>query len=108
MRTKLVNKDPFSNATELMMFEANNCDLCIKASLPRPDGTYTNADSNNLPNRCAIQRDIITRIFTDYPIAQRTLDVCTNYIIKGTQCPYLQMTRNKPRQAEPTEQTKLF
>ena len=27
-----VNKDPFSNGTELMIFNENNCDKCVKSS----------------------------------------------------------------------------
>ena len=108
MRVSLIDKDPFSNCTELMMFEANNCDRCVKSSQPREDGSYTNADKSNMPNRCSIQRDYIARMCSGCLIAQRSFDVCNNYIMKGEVCPYLQTTRPKQKHKEPKNQLKFF
>lgn len=92
---KKVNKDPFSNGTEYMMFEDACCCKCIKASRMRENGTYTNADDNNLPNKCAIQRDIMLRMIGDTHINERTVKVCHNFIMKGTLCPYMKTERKK-------------
>lgn len=92
---KKVNKDPFNNGTEHMMFEERCCNKCIKASQPREDGTFTNADKDNMPNRCAIQRDIVTRMYCKEPINERTVKICHDFIMKGTLCPYMQTERKK-------------
>lgn len=95
MKTKKVDKDPFSNGMEHLAFESNNCDLCIKSSEPRDGGTrYTNADENNMP-KCSIQRDIMTRMFCKDPIKQETIDICNNFIFHGTLCPYMKTERKK-------------
>lgn len=95
MKTTKVNKDPFSNGMEHLAFESNNCDLCIKSSQPVDGGMrYTNADEKNMP-RCSIQRDIVTRMFCNDPIKQETIDICNNYILHGTLCPYMKTERKK-------------
>jgi len=90
-----VNKDPFSNGTEHEMFEYQCCDKCIKSSRMRENGTYTNADDNNLPNKCAVQRDIMLRMISDLLINERTVQICHDFIMKGTLCPYMQTERKK-------------
>lgn len=92
---KKANKDPFSNGTEYDMFEYHCCSKCIKASKPKGDYTYTNCDENNMPNRCSIQRDIITRMACDKPINERTVQVCHDFIMHGTPCPYMRNERKK-------------
>lgn len=92
---KKVNKDPFSNGTEYMMFEDACCCKCVKASMPKGDYTYTNCDENNMPNRCSIQRDIFTRMHSYEPINERTVEVCRDFVMKGTLCPYMKTERKK-------------
>ncbi len=105
---KKVDKDPFNNGTEHMVFVACNCDKCVKASnwVEKLD-RYTNADENNMPNRCSIQRDILYREVTGKPINQRTIDVCNGFTRKGTPCPYLKTERPKRKKSEQKEQLKL-
>lgn len=92
---KKVNKDPFSNGTDFSVFEHYNCNKCIKSSQPKEDGTFTNADKNNMPNKCSIQRDIVIRMFSNEPIKQKTIDICENFTLKGVLCPYIKTERKK-------------
>lgn len=92
---KKINKDPFSNGTEHMMFEDRCCNKCIKASQPRQDGSFTNAGDDNMPNRCAIQRDICIRMYCNEPISERTIQICHDFVMKGTICPYMKTERKK-------------
>jgi len=86
---KKIDRDPFSNGTQHMMFEEANCDHCIKNSVwDEARDRYTNADEDNMPNRCSILRDIMNRMVSSKPINQRTVDVCDNYILHGVLCPY--------------------
>ena len=92
---KLVDKDPFSNGSEHMMFESYCCDKCIKSSEPREDGAhYTNATKDNMP-KCSIQRDIVTRMFCKDPIKQETIDICHEFLHHGVLCPYMKTERKK-------------
>lgn len=75
---KLVDKDPFSSGSEHSIWEAENCDNCIKSAHYKGENEYTKC-------RCSIYRDIGTRMFSNEPIAQRTIDVCSKPI-----CPYKQ------------------
>ena len=59
-------------------------DRCIKASVMKPDGSYTMV-------RCAVQRDIFARMYSDRPISQRSYDACQKLM-----CPYSVAVR-KPR-----------
>ena len=103
---KKVDKDPFSNGTDFDWWERNNCNRCVKASQPREDYTFTNADENNMPNRCSIQRDIVTRMFSNEPIKQKTIDICEAFIFGRQLCPYLKTERKKyPKKVK--NQTKL-
>ena len=96
--TKKVDKDPFSNGSEYAYWDDRNCQRCVKASRytgrENCDGTdeYTRC-------RCAIQRDIFTRMCGSEPISQRTIDACKHY-----DCPYRQEHYKKyPRHKnEPT------
>ena len=105
---KKVNEDPFSNGTEHMMFEEQNCDLCIKSSKLKADGTYSNCDKNYIPNRCSIERDIVLRMFCNEPISELTIRVCNDFIEKGIKCPYrkTEYPRKKAKK-QPKEQMKL-
>lgn len=81
-----VNQDPFSNGEEHRWWTARNCDKCIKSpKLIISDlVAYTKC-------RCAIYRDIEQRMWSDEPIAQRTIDIC-----KKNDCPFRQ-EHYKPR-----------
>ncbi|MBR5414154.1 MAG: hypothetical protein IK114_14170 [Fibrobacter sp.] len=65
-----------------------NCEKCVKGS------HYKGEDSDGLDVwtkiKCSIQRDIYTRMCSDEPIAQRTIDACSHDI-----CPYLQTERKR-------------
>lgn len=105
---KKVNKDPFSNGTEHMMFEDLCCNKCIKASQPRDGGTrYTNADKHNMPNKCSIQRDIVTRMACDEPINEQTVTICNDFTLHGKLCPYMK-TERKKYQKKIKNQAELF
>ena len=92
---KKLNQNPFSNGSEEMMFECQCCSDCIKYSYMRKDGTFTNADNKNIPNRCSIQRDIITRGVCDEPINERTIKVCNDFTMHGIICPYRKTERKR-------------
>ena len=106
---KKVDKDPFSNGTELMMFESACCDLCIKNSVyDEKKDRYTNADVDNMPNRCSILRDIMYRMVTNKPINERTIKVCRDFILADILCPYMKTERPKGKaRKEPKEQLTL-
>lgn len=78
---KKVNIDPFSNGTAYDRWDARNCQHCIKASRYKGENTYGEDDYTKC--RCSIQRDIFTRMYSNEPISQRTIDVCNK-----TDCPY--------------------
>ena len=81
---KKVDRDPFSNGTEHMRWEELNCNHCWKSSrLKDNEKEYTKV-------KCAIQRDIFTRMYSNEPISQRTIDVC-----RMRDCPYRQEHRPK-------------
>lgn len=93
---KKVNQDPFSNGTEHMRFEEMNCDRCIKDShLKKDEIHYTKVV-------CAIQRDIFTRMYSNEPISQRTIDICRSF-----HCPYLK-TEWPKRKKKSKQETSLF
>ena len=74
---KLANQDPFSSGAEFDFWFARNCEQCIKDSHLNKDQTgYTKI-------KCAVQRDIFTRMYSKEPIAQRTIDIC-----RKQDCPY--------------------
>ena len=75
-----VNQDPFSNGEEFRNWIERNCDKCYKSPKTIIDDllVYTKC-------RCAIYRDINVRMFSDRPIAQRSIDAC-----QKNDCPYRQ------------------
>lgn len=75
---KKVNQDPFSNGEDFRWWSARNCDKCIKSPKMVVSDliAYTKC-------RCAIYHDIETRMVSDEPIAQRTIDIC-----KKNDCPF--------------------
>lgn len=87
MRTKLIDKDPFSNGTGEMIFREKNCEHCIKYS------RYNSKTDSYTSFRCSIDRDIVTRMFNDHPIASRTCEITNNFILYGYRCPLLKTTR---------------
>jgi len=92
---KKVDKDPFSNGSEHQLFESQCCTRCVKDSYWIDKlGRFVNADDKNHP-KCAIQRDIMTRMFCDEPISQRTIDICRDFILHGTLCPFMKTERKK-------------
>lgn len=107
---KKVDRDPFSNGESYDRFDCRNCSGCIKNSVydPKRD-RYTNADDKNMPNRCAILRDIMLRMYSNTPISQRTIDVCENFTLHGVLCPYRKTERSKPKTHRPIKgQLQLF
>lgn len=80
---KKIDQDPFSNGTEFMFWEDYNCDQCWKSSTLKEDGEYKKII-------CAIQRDIFTRMYSEEPIAERTIEIC-----RSGKCPYRQERRKK-------------
>ena len=91
---KKVNQDPFSNGTEHMMFEERCCDKCVKHSHLRREGD-TKYEDEYTKVVCSIERDIITRMMSNEPINQRTVDVCYDFIMHGKLCPYMKTERKK-------------
>ena len=89
---KLIDRDPFSNGTELMRFETYNCDKCfksIKSSKPIKNRlSFTNCNKDGLP-KCSIQRDIVTRMFCNEPIKEATVKICNEFSLHGVLCPYM-------------------
>ena len=61
-----VNQDPFSSGEDFRWWTERNCNRCVKSLKSL---TATNF-------RCTIERDIVTRMFSNEPIAKRTIDVC--------------------------------
>ena len=91
---KKVNKDPFSNGTEDMMFEDLCCSKCVKHSHMKKEGDtmYEDKYTNVV---CSIERDIFTRMWCNEPINQRTVDVCYDFVMHGKLCPYMKTERKK-------------
>ena len=92
---KKVDRDPFSNGTEFERWHEENCERCWKSSHIKRGSDPDYPDYT--PLKCAIQRDIFVRMVTDkQPIAQRTIDVCSERY-----CPYRQEHRKKyPRHSK--------
>ena len=55
---KKVNKDPFSNGTEDMMFEERCCNKCVKQSHLKKEGDSM-LDNEYTKVVCSIERDIL-------------------------------------------------
>ena len=99
---KKVDRDPFSNGTEHMRFEESNCDKCWKSSHIKRGSDPDYPDWT--PLKCAIQRDIFTRMVTDkQPISQRTIDICESGV-----CPFRQEKRNQKKYEKKKNEPKLF
>lgn len=84
---KKIDKDPFSNGTEFMLWNEHNYDRCVKAS------RYNEKKDTYSAYRCAIQRDIETRMFSNNPINERTIVICDDFTLRGLLCPALQTER---------------
>lgn len=91
---KKVDKDPFSNGTEYMMFEDLCCNKCLKHSRLRKEGD-TEYEDEYTKVVCSIERDIFTRMWCNEPINQRTVDVCYDFVMHGELCPYMKTERKK-------------
>ena len=77
-----IDRDPFSSGTEYEVWEARNCDRCVKASFfDERKNRYTKV-------RCAIQRDIFARMMNNDPIPIRSYRAC-----QVDNCPYLKLER---------------
>ena len=107
MPKKLIDQDPFSNGTEHMYFEEHNCDMCVKGSHARMDGTFSNSDKNNIP-KCPIQRDIVIRMFSNDPINEETVEICRDFILEEKRCKHLQTERKKRNKKKYKNQIELF
>ena len=76
---KKIAKPLFSNGTEFMMWESENCDRCIKAPKPHEDGkSYSKS-------RCAIYNEITRQCmgYGNEPVSQRAINATTG------RCPYI-------------------
>lgn len=94
---KKVNEDPFSNGTEYMIWEGRNCDRCIKDShLKADEKSYTKI-------KCAIQRDIFTRMIGNEPISERTIEICSM-----RDCPYRKEEWPRKKYEKHKNEPKLF
>lgn len=93
-----VNIDPFSNGTEYDIWNERNCERCVKASRYKGESI---AGDKYTKCRCAIQRDIFTRMYSNEPISQRTIDVC-----KMRDCPNRQ--EHYKKYAKHSKEPKLF
>ncbi len=96
---KKISQDPFSNGTEFMNWESNNCDRCVKAS------RYIEKEDRYTPVRCAVQRDIFIRMGSSEPISQRSYDACQQW-----NCPYRKTERKRRNRRKPSVRNlpKLF
>lgn len=102
---KKVDKDPFSNGTEYMMFEDLCCNKCVKHSHMKKEGD-TKYEDEYTKVVCSIERDIFTRMGCNEPINQRTVDVCYDFTELGKYCPYMKTERKKYIKKD-KQQTKL-
>lgn len=97
---KKIDKDPFSNGTEFDFWNERNCERCVKASRYKGE---TIAGEEYPKVKCAIQRDIFTRMMSNQPISQRTIDICSH-----ADCPYRQEQRPTKRYEKHKNEPKLF
>ena len=89
-----VDQDPFSNGTEFMRWEDRNCDRCVKSSHLRKQGD-TKYEDEYTKIRCAIQRDIFTRMCSNEPIAVRTIEICASGVCQFRKDHYKKYERFK-------------
>lgn len=87
----------FSNGTEFMVWQTENCEKCVKA-------VWYNEKTNTFPAyRCTIQRDIELACVTDGCGIKRVYDAVQKPI-----CPYRQTERKPKKKKEDKNQMKLF
>ena len=88
----------FSNGTEFMVWEGENCDRCVKASRYNENtDTYTKF-------RCKVQEEIIMACLDDGRASERTYKICQERF-----CKFLQTERKQyPRKPKFDNQPKLF
>ena len=98
---KKVDRDPSSSGSEYDWWAARNCDRCWKSSHIKKGSDPDNPDYTKV--KCAIQRDIIDRMWGNEPIAQRTIDVC-----RKSDCPYRQEHRPTRKYEKHKNEPKLF
>lgn len=103
---KKVNKDPFSNGTEHMMFEERCCNNCIKHSRLKKEGD-TKYEYEYTKIVCSIERDIFIRMGSNEPINEQTVTICNDFIMHGKPCPYMKTERKKYIKKD-KQQTELF
>lgn len=83
--TKVEPKYPaFSNGTEFMWWQGNNCDRCIKAS------RYNVKTDEYTKYRCQVQCDIEMASVQDGLVTKRVYDIVSQPI-----CKYLQTERKR-------------
>lgn len=99
---KKVDKDPFSSGSEYDWWAARNCDRCWKSSHIKKGSDPDYPDWT--PLKCAIQRDIFTRMVTDkQPISQRSYEIC-----RKPDCPFRQEHRPTKKYEKNKHEPKLF
>lgn len=91
---KKVNKDPFSNGTEYMMFEDLCCNKCVKHSRMKKEGD-TMYEDEYTKIVCSIERDIFIRMGSNEPINEQTVTICNDFAMHGKLCPYMKTERKK-------------
>lgn len=79
----------FSNGTEFMLWNADNCYLCAKAS------NYNEKTDTYTKYRCAIQRDIDIAYMNDGMGSKRVRDA-----VSLARCPYFKDKKNRSRQVK--------
>lgn len=80
--------------SEFADFDNKNCQVCLKGSFyDEKHDKYINADDDNLPNRCSIQRDIMMRMISETPINYRTVMICENWTLHRARCPFLKLRK---------------
>jgi hypothetical protein len=79
----------FSNGTEFMLWNADNCYLCAKAS------NYNEKTDTYTKYRCAIQRDIDIAYINDGMGSKRVHDA-----VSLARCPYFKDKKNRSRQVK--------
>ena len=84
-----------------MIWEERNCDRCWKSSHIKNDSDPDYPKYTKI--KCAIQRDIMNRIWSSEPISQRTIDICSH-----ADCPYRQEQRSTKRYEKNKNEPKLF
>lgn len=86
---KTTTKLCFSNGTEFMSWQTNNCEKCVKA-------VWYNEKTETFPEyRCAIQGQIEGQSVGLYEISERTYNAT-----RTSKCPYIKTEKTKAKKKE--------